>query len=408
MGECWHKFYDGLWRQMFLRIVTVLVILACFGAFGMLKRKSAEPDDINESIKITWKPPLLCTTPSGAIGTCTLIDYCTGSKTLHKAQCEGSMFCCADETYTSTYPPSSTKYRSIATENCAWAKDPRCRSSHQTQEPVGSKCNMSLAPPDPASQCCGVDTESNEITGSPESRTGHFPWTVALEYEQYGINKVRYAGTLISGRYVLTAAHCVLDDRWTLKNVRLGNCVNVVSGGNGCNDAEVVPVQEIITHPSFNTSSKSYSHDIALVKLDRMVNYTDFIRPICLPSVDFTKDSIVDISLYNAGSITANNIVTSTKIKTAKLFYVDQLGCQSSFKLAEVEIEESQICALGNPRLETCIGDPGGPLMRTSGKFMELVGIDSFGIDGCTKAEIPNVYTKVHTYLSWIKDHIVA
>lgn len=44
---------------------------------------------------------------------------------------------------------------------------------------------------------------------------------------------------------------------------------------------EDIPIAEIIAHENYKRSKKAY--DIALIRLDRPVPYTDFIRPICLP-----------------------------------------------------------------------------------------------------------------------------
>lgn len=39
-------------------------------------------------------------------------------------------------------------------------------------------------------------------------------------------------------------------------------------------------------------------HDILLIKLDRSVEYTQYIRPLCLPSIDITPDQ----TIYVAGT----------------------------------------------------------------------------------------------------------
>lgn len=45
-------------------------------------------------------------------------------------------------------------------------------------------------------------------------------------------------------------------------------------------------LQRIITHPFFNDFT--YDYDIALLQLDRPVEYSATIRPICLPAADHT------------------------------------------------------------------------------------------------------------------------
>lgn len=101
-------------------------------------------------------------------------------------------------------------------------------------------------------------------------------------------------GSLINQRYVITAAHCVLKvpATWKLTSVRLGewdtstdrDCDNSFVNEHVCNDPPVdIAVEEKIVHESYEANSKNQHHDIALLRLTKNVQYTDFIRPICLP-----------------------------------------------------------------------------------------------------------------------------
>ena len=54
--------------------------------------------------------------------------------------------------------------------------------------------------------------------------------------------------------------------------------------GKDCNEKVLqVGVEETIPHPQFDTSNANRHHDIALIRLNADVTYTDFIRPVCLP-----------------------------------------------------------------------------------------------------------------------------
>lgn len=67
---------------------------------------------------------------------------------------------------------------------------------------------------------------------------------------------------------------------------------------------------------------------------------------------------------------------------------------------------ESQYCAHDpmSTELLNCHGDSGGPLMINSHRVSTVVGFISFGIT--CNSTIPNVYTRVGSYLEWIESYV--
>lgn len=61
-------------------------------------------------------------------------------------------------------------------------------------------------------------------------------------------------------------------------------------------DAIVCEIRKIHIHPKWSTSSLKYSSDVAILVLDREVEFTGFIQPICL-----TDDPI--INKYDTGVV---------------------------------------------------------------------------------------------------------
>lgn len=72
--------------------------------------------------------------------------------------------------------------------------------------------------------------------------------------------------------------------------------------GNNCADPVLyMGVEEKIPHERYDERSKSRENDIGLVRLDGDVMYTDYIKPICLPTTVNSQRSAPNAKLVSAG-----------------------------------------------------------------------------------------------------------
>lgn len=102
---------------------------------------------------------------------------------------------------------------------------------------------------------------------------------------------------------MVTASHCingigVTQSRYKVHSVRLGewdldqeqDCSDDL-----CSDPVVdIPVAEVIPHENYIPNSLAQEYDIALIRLSRPVNFTDWIRPICLPVGHGVRNKVYD------------------------------------------------------------------------------------------------------------------
>uniref|UniRef100_A0A8C0C1G9 Peptidase S1 domain-containing protein n=1 Tax=Buteo japonicus TaxID=224669 RepID=A0A8C0C1G9_9AVES len=157
-------------------------------------------------------------------------------------------------------------------------------------------------------------------------------------------------------------------------------------------------VQQIISHPDYDTDSKD--NDVALMKLETPLSFTDTVRPVCLPNpgMMFQPDQQCWISGWGAeyqGGKTSNNL------NYAMVPLIEHSRCNSVY-IYNGMILPTMICAgylAGG--IDSCQGDSGGPLVTNKNSVWWLVGDTSWGT-GCASRNRPGVYGNMTVFTDWI------
>jgi len=257
----------------------------------------------------------------------------------------------------------------------------------------------------PANTCgCGysiTNPASGRIVNGKEVSPVHkLPYQVRLQI-CYTRGCFLCGGTLLNKRYVLSAMHCIYNkDRGYARNVKA-----VIGEHNTQHDWETkakeqaIQVVDMITRQDYNTGTMD--NDIVILKLGQDVQMSKYVVPACLPSSsgnDYTGKSAVTSGW---GAIrwqgptspylkeTTVRIVSS-RDRTCRRFRID---------------ERIKMCAYAY-RTDSCQGDSGGPLVLKENGKNTVVGVVSYGTQGCAVRNIAGVYAKVTGYLDWIKRSI--
>uniref|UniRef100_A0A7M5XA90 Vitamin K-dependent protein C n=2 Tax=Clytia hemisphaerica TaxID=252671 RepID=A0A7M5XA90_9CNID len=160
---------------------------------------------------------------------------------------------------------------------------------------------------------------------------------------------------------------------------------------------------DIKVHPDYNPAT--FHNDIALIPMNRPVQYTSNIRPACL--VDVAPPAGSEVVISGWGTISAGG-PQSAILKDTKVNIVSRERCQASFE--DAIITQNMMCAAASGT-DACQGDSGGPMVlnqRDANGIDQfyLAGIISWG-RGCARPDFPGVYTNVANLRGWI-DEIVS
>ncbi|XP_061385410.1 transmembrane protease serine 9-like [Danaus plexippus] len=247
----------------------------------------------------------------------------------------------------------------------------------------------------PCRDCsCGERNEEPRIVGGSSTDVNAYPWTARLiYYKSFGCG-----ASVINDRYVITAAHCVKGFMWFLFKVKFGE-------HDRCDTGHVPETRTVVKMYVHNFTLTELTNDISLLQLNRPLEYTHAIRPVCLPKTadNLYVGKIATVAGWGAVQETGK---WSCTLLEAQLPILSNENCTKT-KYDVTKIKEVMMCA-GYPETahkDACTGDSGGPLfMENSEHAYELIGIVSWGY-GCARKGYPGVYTRVTKYLDWIRDN---
>ncbi|KAJ3647408.1 hypothetical protein Zmor_019287 [Zophobas morio] len=372
---------------MLVKSFRVVLLLAHFISYGSTSSLPTFSSKIKRQSLADFPP---CQTPHGKHGRCKPLETCHFLN-VHAGD------------------PHRAKVLFLRHSECGFLdEDPKvcCPLSPSDSEPEG---NSSFIKTDilPSLEECGISNVRN-TDGGEETKLGEFPWMVALEYSKYDkrtkemVPDIQCTGVLISKRYVLTAAQCVKEG---LERVRLGD--HNLKTNTDCGDGVCAPkylsviIQESVI---FKTYKKQEYHDIALLYLNEEVKFSDFIKPVCLPT---TVEELYR-SYVGQKATVAGWGQTATSYYNNEMLLKVEVPVVNSTKHFGPDV--GLVFAGGEEGKGPCYGFNGAPLMIKrqvmGGARWYAIGVLSYGSIPCAQADEPSAYTRISKYMTWIEDNI--
>ncbi|KAB0384913.1 hypothetical protein FD755_006830 [Muntiacus reevesi] len=226
---------------------------------------------------------------------------------------------------------------------------------------------------------------SSRIVNGTNCEKNSQPWQAALLLR---FNKLYCGAVLVDPQWLLTAAHC----RKQFFRVRLGHhsLSPVYESGQ-----QLFQGIKSIAHPGY--SHPGHSNDLMLIKLNKRIRETPYVRPInitsCCPSAGTS-------CLVSGWGTTSSPQVTFPKaLQCLNITVLSDDQCKKAYPN---QIDNTMFCAGDQAGRDSCQGDSGGPVVCNG----SLQGLVSWGDFPCAQPNRPGVYTNLCQFTKWIQDTI--
>ncbi|XP_076258353.1 trypsin beta-like [Rhynchophorus ferrugineus] len=242
-------------------------------------------------------------------------------------------------------------------------------------------------------------SDSLRIVDGWNAVRNQFPYQISLQrlliFSYFHI----CGGSIVSPRWVLSAAHCTFGTAASSFRVVAGILLQSDTGTTSL-------VSQIINHPGYPGGNTVSADDICLIRLTTQLTFGSSIQSIPIAVEGSSARGTAVLSGW--GSLGPNNSTSPSNLQYIELPILPQDECAE--RIASVSGANNpfrpllNVCTVprsDNSREGACSGDSGGPLVSGG----RLIGVVSWGYTPCGTPRLPSVFAKVGAYNSWIREN---
>ncbi|GAB0093335.1 Chymotrypsin-2 [Sergentomyia squamirostris] len=223
---------------------------------------------------------------------------------------------------------------------------------------------------------------NGRIVGGEVAEDGSAPYQISLQKSGSHI----CGGSIVDKQWILTAAHCVEGAS--------ASSLSILAGTNDLKNGGVrYQPTKIFIHSRYN--KPNFANDIALIKLEETIKFTDRIKAIDYEYRTIPEDAVLKLTGW--GRLSANGQLPNL-LQTLEVTYVNHESCK---KLTNGPVDVGHLCTLNSKGKGECNGDSGGPLIYNN----RLVALVNWGIQPCASGK-PDGNCRVAYYHDWIRTTI--
>ena len=227
------------------------------------------------------------------------------------------------------------------------------------------------------------------IVGGQVAEQDEFPWIVSLQ------GPWSCGASLIGPEWILTAAHCVVDDDG---NVLPAEDIQLAVGQLYLSEVSTYyAAEQVIVHPGYD--SWTMENDIALIRLAQAL-------PESAPTLSLNDDSQVPVPGTDAvvagwGTLSSGGGSPDRLHKvTVPIVSLEKANDPKAY--GGSILPNMLAAGFTEGGKDSCQGDSGGPLVIDINGQMIQVGVVSWG-KGCADPYAYGIYTRVSSYTDWIE-----